>query len=209
MAKEVAAALLDGETVGYFSEYPLELPDATGYQENKVNRRNVWVTCHVKPDFWTGFPQERMPAVSKVTDDDQCEPQFLRLVPKSLILGIGCRKQTPGEAIEFAVQEALRQANLDVQAVAAIASIDLKKEETGLLQLSEKLAVPFMTYTSSELEAVQGEFSESGFVRQVTEVGNVCERSALLCAGKDARLLVKKQVYPGVTVAVAETAFYG
>ncbi|HBM46602.1 MAG TPA: cobalamin biosynthesis protein CbiG [Lachnoclostridium sp.] len=209
LAKEVAAALLDGETVGYFSEYPLELPDATGYQENKVHRRNVWVTCHVQPDFWTGFPQERMPAVSKVTDDDQCEPQFLRLVPKSLILGIGCRKQTPGEAIEFAVQEALRQANLDVQAVAAIASIDLKKEETGLLQLSEKLAVPFMTYTSSELEAVQGEFSESGFVRQVTGVGNVCERSALLCAGKDARLLVKKQVYPGVTVAVAETAFYG
>ncbi|RHP49033.1 cobalt-precorrin 5A hydrolase [Clostridium sp. AF32-12BH] len=222
LAKEVAAALLGGETVGYFSEYPLELPDVTGYEKNAVHRRNVWITCHVKPDVLTDGRQKKNADItgdvlSGVPDDSdfdmedakQCEPLFLRLVPKSLILGIGCRKQTLGEAIEFAVQETLRQANLDLHTVAAIASIDLKKEETGLLQLSEKLAVPFITYTSSELETVQGDFSESGFVRQVTGVGNVCERSALLCAGKDARLLVKKQVYPGVTVAVAEAAFCG
>lgn len=72
------------------------------------------------------------------------------------------------------------------------------------METAAGLGISFSTYSSEELAAVQGDFSESGFVRQVTGVGNVCERSALCCAGTGGRLIVKKQVHNGVTVAVAE-----
>lgn len=191
LAKEIAAARLDGEMIGFFSEYPSKLPDGTGYEKDRVCQKNVWVTCHLHRD-------EKA--------EEGTNPQFLRLVPKSLVLGIGCRKQTPEEAIETAVRETLKQANLDPCAVSAVASIDLKKEEPGLLCLAKKLGVPFLTYPSEKLEQVQGEFTESGFVKTVTGVGNVCERSALLAAGEGANLLVRKQIYPGVTVSVAQRA---
>ena len=182
LAKEIAAALLDGETVGYFSDYPISQPEGTGYEADVVHRLNVWVTCR----------RQEAPGI------------FLRLIPKKLVLGIGCRRGTPGDVIETAVRETLEEHHLDIRGVSGAASIDLKKDEAGLLETAAGLGIPFSTYSSEELAAVQGDFSESGFVRQVTGVGNVCERSALCCAGTGGRLIVKKQVHSGVTVAVAE-----
>lgn len=187
LAKEVAAALLDGETIGFFSDIPMAAPEDPGYEKDRAHRRNVWVTCRLHPD------SEKVPC-----------GEILRLVPKTLVLGVGCRKGTPAANVETAVRETLKAENLDIRAVAALASIDLKKEEAGLLELSRTIKIPFVTYSSEALAAVQGEFTESGFVRQVTGVGNVCERSALLGAGPGGQLVVKKQVHPGVTVAVAE-----
>ena len=182
LAKEIAAALLDGETVGYFSDYPISQPEGTGYEAEVVHRLNVWVTCR----------RQEAPGI------------FLRLIPKKLVLGIGCRRGTPGDVIETAVRETLEEHHLDIRGLSGAASIDLKKDEAGLLETAAGLGIPFSTYSSEELAAVQGDFSESGFVRQVTGVGNVCERSALCCAGTGGRLIVKKQVHNGVTVAVAE-----
>lgn len=182
LAKEIAAAILEGETIGYFSDYPIPQPEGTGYEADVVHRLNVWVTCRM----------QEAPGI------------FLRLIPKKLILGIGCRRGTPGNVIETAVRETLEEHHLDIRGVSEAASIDLKKDEAGLLETAAGLGIPFSTYSSEELAAVQGDFSESGFVRQVTGVGNVCERSALCCAGTGGRLIVKKQVHNGVTVAVAE-----
>ena len=182
LAKEIAAAILEGETIGYFSDYPIPQPEETGYEADVVHRLNVWVTCRM----------QEAPGI------------FLRLVPKKLVLGIGCRRGTPGNAIKAAVNSVMAEHHLDICGVSEIASIDLKKEEPGLCTYCEKYDIPFQTFSKEELAAVQGDFSESGFVRQVTGVGNVCERSALCCAGTGGRLIVKKQVHNGVTVAVAE-----
>lgn len=182
LAKEIAAAILEGETIGYFSDYPIPQPEGTGYEADVVHRLNVWVTCR----------RQEAPGI------------FLRLIPKMLVLGIGCRRGTPGDAIKAAVNSVMAEHHLDICGVSEIASIDLKKDEAGLLETAAGLGIPFSTYSSEELAAVQGDFSESGFVRQVTGVGNVCERSALCCAGTGGRLIVKKQVHSGVTVAVAE-----
>ena len=48
-----------------------------------------------------------------------------------------------------------------------------------------------------------GDFTPSAFVKSVTGVDNVCERSAMV--GAD-RLIVKKTALDGVTVAVAAEA---
>lgn len=206
LAKEIAAALLEGEKVGFFSDYPIPQPDETGYEANVVHRLNVWVTCRLKvvPGMQGSRPEQMAANPCSELELLWQEAECLRLVPKTLVLGIGCRRDTPKEAVENAIRKTLMEYNLDIRGVSAIASIDLKKDEAGLTETAAGLAVPFSTYSSEELAAVQGDFTESGFVRQVTGIGNVCERSALCCAGAGSQLIVKKQVHTGVTVAVAE-----
>ena len=125
----------------------------------------------------------------------------LHLVPRILVLGIGCRKGTPASAIEEAVRRVLAENRLRPEAVAKICSIDLKAEEEGLIACAADFGVPFETFTAAELEAVPGDFTPSAFVSSVTGVDNVCERSAVL--GSGGRLIVKKTAGGGVTVAAA------
>ena len=71
-----------------------------------------------------------------------------------------------------------------------------------MLSLGEAWKIPFETFTGEELNAVPGEFTPSSFVRQVTGVDNVCERSAVLASGQG-RLIQKKTGGCGVTTALA------
>ena len=81
-----------------------------------------------------------------------------------------------------------------------ISTIDLKREEAGLLEFCRGWGVPLVTWTAAELAETAGEFTPSPFVRQITGVDNVCERAAVRAGG---RLLVRKESLEGVTVAVA------
>ena len=133
-------------------------------------------------------------------------PGPLRLVPRCVVLGTGCKRGTSMEQIWSVAEEAMEREGLDPSAVCGLASIDLKSGEPGLCSLAEKLGVPFFTYTGEELAAVPGAFTESEFVRQVTGVGSVCERAAVAAcreASEDTRLLMKKYARDGVTVAAA------
>lgn len=125
----------------------------------------------------------------------------LRLVPKVLTLGIGCRRGTSAQEIRQAVEAALERENLDIQAVARIASVDLKAQEPGLLAFCRELGAEPVFYTAQELMAVPGTFPPSEFVRRVTGADNVCQRAALAAGGQ---LIVEKTCHGPVTVAVAQ-----
>ncbi len=84
----------------------------------------------------------------------------------------------------------------------ALASIDLKKDEPGLAALSDKLAVPFMTYSAEALQAIPGDFTASAFVQEKTGVDSVCERAAVLASG--GQLIVRKVAENGMTFALAK-----
>lgn len=174
LAKEVSAALLDGEPVGFRSDFALERPEGLSTGDAPLG---VWVTA--KRD---GGPF----------------PKTLRLAPKCVSLGIGCRRGTPEETIRAAVERALT--GWDMAAVKAIGTIDLKKDEPGLLAFADSLGLPLTVYTAEELQSAAGEFTPSAFVRSVTGVDNVCERAAVLGGGG---LIVRKQAGDGVTVAAA------
>lgn len=150
--------------------------------------------------------------------DVSVDAQTLQLIPRCIVAGVGCKKGTPVDKIEHAVQDAFAKAGLRMEALCAVASIDLKKEEAGLLEFCETRNVPFETYAAEELQAVPGTYSASEFVSGVTGVDNVCERSAVKYASehgmnqgeqllgrqaKHGELLIRKQAYGGVTVALA------
>ncbi|MDD7651030.1 MAG: cobalamin biosynthesis protein [Candidatus Faecousia sp.] len=176
LAKEVSAAILEGETVGFVSDFPTEgaLPKGLTWGPRRLTIR--------------------------VTDREDREPGVLRLIPGTLILGLGCRRGKSAGELEAAVEEALGKGGLDPRAVGCTASIDLKKDEPGLLEFCRARKLPLRTYSAQALEALPGEFTHSDLVRKVTGVDNVCERAAVLTGGD---LVLPKQAGNGVTVAVA------
>ena len=125
----------------------------------------------------------------------------LLLVPRALQLGIGCRRGTPPEAVEAAIQRTLSAHNLRMEAVKGVASIDVKADEAGLLECCRRCGWPITFYSAEQLSAVPGSFSASEFVRNTVGVDNVCERAAAAAGGN---LIVGKTALNGVTVAVAE-----
>ena len=177
LAKAVSAAILEGD-IPLKSDFPIvgNLPNGVIPGEN--GNLGIYLT---------------------ITDKEPFE-NTLRLTPKLLHLGIGCRRGTEKEAIANAVEQVFRENGLDFRAVKCAASIDLKQDEEGLLSFCKEQNIPIHFYTAEELTALPGEFTPSPFVRKVTGVDNVCERSALVGADN---LIVKKTACHGVTVAVA------
>ncbi|MBU5476725.1 precorrin-4 C(11)-methyltransferase [Eubacterium sp. MSJ-21] len=150
--------------------------------------------------------------------DVPVDAQTLQLIPRCIVAGVGCKKGTPADKIEHAVQDAFAKTGLRMEALCAVVSIDLKKKEAGLLEFCETRNVPFKTYAAEQLQAVPGTYSASEFVSGVTGVDNVCERSAVKYASEhgmnqDQRLLrmqvdggellLRKQAQDGVTLALA------
>lgn len=127
--------------------------------------------------------------------------QTLRLVPKALRVGVGCRRGTPTRSIDDAVSRALEENRLDAAAVSGVATIDLKADEEGLLAFCRDRNWPVFFYTTGDLRRVECSTWSSPFVERTVGVDNVCERAALAAGG---RLVVPRQARDGVTVAVAE-----
>ena len=84
-----------------------------------------------------------------------------------------------------------------------LATRNLKKDEPGLHRIAAEWNLPLYFYTAEELNALPGRFSSSSFVRNITGVDCVCERSALQLAGPGGQLLSGKQSLDGVTAAFA------
>ncbi len=179
LAKAVSAALLEGKHVGFSSDFPV-----TG----------------TLPAGLTEAPQLLN---IRVTDRAVAQANTLALIPKVLTLGIGCRRGKTAAEIEEAVVRALNGVGLDRRAAESAASIDLKKDEPGLLEFCENWDLPFYTYSAGQLRQAPGEFHHSELVQQVTGVDNVCERAAVMAGGT---LILPKQAANGVTVAVARKA---
>lgn len=136
----------------------------------------------------------------------------LHLVPQDLVLGMGCRSGVPEDELYRFVSQVFDAQDWSLYRVRAIASIDAKKEETGLIRLSKRLGIPFFTYPAARLAAQEGDFQASEFVRQTVGVDNVCERSALCAAVSEGWLpegsrfedfgLIPKRSQDGMTLAV-------
>ncbi len=180
LAKAVSAALLKKEPVGFFSAVPIagELPNGL-----TLNNAALGIAVAERP---IATPFEKT----------------LFLTPRRYCVGLGCRKGKDAAALSAFVAEQLEAANVPKEAVFCLASIDLKKDEAGILALAEAMRVPFFTYTAAELQAVDGAFSRSAFVESQTGTDNVCERAAVKAAGGP--LIIRKIARDGMTFALAK-----
>ena len=132
--------------------------------------------------------------------------------PASLWLGVGCERNTSLTLVERAIDQALEEAGLAPEAVAGLASADRKADEAALLQMRDSRDWLFRTYSAEKLDAIAVP-TPSEVVRSELGTASVAEAAALLAAGGDARLRLKKRISKGlanehgaVTVAIAEAA---
>ena len=139
--------------------------------------------------------------VSEMPDNKNA---LIWLRPRRYVVGMGCRKNKASEELLAFYQETLEQAMVEPGEVYALASIDKKKDEPGLLAISERMRIPFFTYTAEELNRVGACVHSSEFVKAQVGVDNVCERAALAGCGANGTLIYEKQAFDGMTIAIAE-----
>ena len=107
-------------------------------------------------------------------------------------LGIGCDRGTPADTIARAVDAALEQAGADASSICAVASIDLKADEQGLLDIAAARGWHIRFYPAAELSGVAVP-NPSEVVRKYAGTPSVSEAAALLAAATDmSQLLVEK-----------------
>lgn len=175
----------------------------TGHLETCENLQDGIRLCEYPPEEPVDVLVTENHSVSDTVERDSLKAQLI-LHPKKYVLGVGCKKETDSVKLEDYLQSILEQQGISIEEIAALASIDVKKDEACLLKFSEKHRIPFRTYSAQKLQAVPGEFHSSAFVKNTVGVDNVCERAAICAAGDGGRLMLSKQVNDGMTVAIVE-----
>lgn len=184
--RQISGELLEGKPVGLF----VDGAKVEGMVPEEVCvgvhcEKNIYITA-VKREDWVREAQEA---------------KAILLIPRNVTLGIGCRRGVETDVIERKVQETLAAYSLFSEAVCQVASVDRKRDEAGLLELTARHGWDFVTFSADKLQEVAGKFQESAFVKSTIGVGNVCERAAVLASGGP--LQIPKQAGDGVTVAAA------
>ncbi|MBO6971536.1 MAG: precorrin-3B C(17)-methyltransferase [Prochlorococcus marinus CUG1431] len=128
--------------------------------------------------------------------------------PPVLWIGIGCERNTSKEFIANSLNNFLESGNLSQQSIAGFATIDIKKDEKGILELSEEKNLPIKFFSKEDLSTIIVP-NPSNVVHKEIGTPSVAEASCLLAAGKESKLLKEKRIFKdqsgAVTIAVAES----
>ncbi|MFO1432305.1 MAG: cobalamin biosynthesis protein [Candidatus Competibacteraceae bacterium] len=125
-----------------------------------------------------------------------------------LIAGLGCERHCALATLSRLMDETLAGHGLGRHDLHALASIELKRDETGLLALAAELGIPIAFYPAAVLQRYSERLSrKSELVFRETGCYGVAEAAALAHAerlgGGPAELIIPKQKNPHATFAVA------
>ena len=133
--------------------------------------------------------------------------------PPSIVVGIGCERNTDEKLIQRAINESFAEKGLSLLSIACIATIDKKNDEIGLLNLSKRNEWPIFFFNAFQLSKVQVP-NPSKVVMSEMGTGSVAEAAAILkgeVSGKKTKLVQEKQIYlskenefGAVTIALVE-----
>lgn len=179
--KHISSALLDGSCIGIASDFEWAPPLPSG----------VKIGAGFKNGIVISYSQNK-----KIYENN------LNIVPKSVVIGVGSKKDVSENALIHLWEAVSTDYNISNSAVKAVATIELKKNEAAVKRLAEYIGCKIMIFSAEELGKAVGCFVSSEFVKQITGIGNVCERAAV-CGAGGGRLLVNKTLGSGVTLAAA------
>lgn len=121
-------------------------------------------------------------------------------------VGIGCKKGVSFKEIIAALEHVFKTSEIsgkyDVRSIACLSSIDIKRNERGLLELEKKLNKELKFYSADTLKIVPIS-SKSEFVNSITGTYSVAEAAAIL-SSKNKTLIVQKHKFGNITIAIAE-----
>ena len=120
--------------------------------------------------------------------------------PAQIVAGIGCRRDTSAEEIVGLIHAALDAAGLDASDLLAIATLDSKAAEPGLLAAARQFGIPVRTFAPAQLAVAP--IPATPAIEALVGVGSVAEAAARL-AGP---LILAKQKSAQATCALAAVA---
>ena len=192
-AKVITSLMVDGKAIGFCSEDkapPINYPHLFILQEKDFNSH-----------FKALIEEKKLEGLIIVSNKKRETVSALSRPLPIVHLVIGLKKGVDKETVAEAVKKALDSINKDLMAVKAIASIDLKQNEKGLLEFAKELKISPVFFSKSQIEKIEDNFEKSEFVKKTVGVYNVSAPSAFLLGGK---IILDKFKHEGVTVSVAE-----
>ena len=149
-------------------------------------------------------PEVPLIVISDRITDAQPRPAVVYR-PPSLLVGVGCSRGASADEILTLLDSSLADAGLSKKSVATLASIDVKRDEAGLLDAAERLGVPVRFHSAEALSAVEPP-NPSKVVRNAVGTASVAE-AAVLVSG--AELVAEKRKSEMATVAVGRLPVRG
>lgn len=198
----VSAALVNGECIGVYQEtgetewWTGPLPDNISIFDSMESL--VGSNCQaglIITDRILGGEGQTLP----------CGTVVYR--PKSLVIGIGCNRGTECSEIERAVTRVFQEHGLSLNSIRNIATIDLKRDEAGLLEFGGKYGLLVEYYDKGSLSKATFPSSSSAVVGKHTGTSAVCEPAAVLSSGGGSVIVPKVQYDRAITIAVARLSF--
>lgn len=126
----------------------------------------------------------------------------------TLVIGLGCQRGCPASVLQGLIEVNLLEHRLRLADITALASIDIKSSEAGLLELAEQLRLPLGFFSADELSAFETQLSHrSEIAFDSTGCHGVAESAALAMAsrlsGSPARLVIERRNSSRATFALA------
>lgn len=132
----------------------------------------------------------------------------------ALVIGLGCRRGCPASLLLELIESSLGEYGLEIRAITALASIDLKNSEPGLWALAEHLGLPLVLLKADQLLPYQAQLTHrSALAHARTGCHGVAESAALALAsqlgGGPAHLLIERRKSAQATFAMARSTALG
>ena len=189
-ATKITAHIVNGEEVGILSSIPITTPlpsNVSLLKAEDMHGVNIKGLIYITENE----VQHLIP----------CDKVVLR--PKNLIVGLGCRKGKEKDEILGVITEVFQQAGLSINSIKQLATVDVKKEESGMIEAAEALGVPLCIVSREEISRIEDQFAASSFVKETIGVGAVCEPAALI-SSKKGSVVIGKKACKGITIAVVK-----
>jgi cobalt-precorrin 5A hydrolase len=121
-----------------------------------------------------------------------------------IVAGVGCRREISADEIERVVRLALGMFQLPAERLDAIATESAKADDPAFPEAARRLSVRLMGCTVDDLDRVAGAvLTPSKLALETKGVPSIAEASALVGAGRNAKLLGTRVASERATCAIA------
>jgi len=183
--KKVNMAVLEGETIQIFD--PEDRLNISGIDFVKIEDEKEW--------------KKDMPGIWVYWKETSISENKLILNPKCLVIGIGCNSGTEASEILDMIKTTFKKYKLSLKSIKAVASVEEKKKEKGLISLADSIKTPLLFFSSEDLRTIKVPHP-SECVEKHMGTKSVCEAAAII-GSKMGRLIVPKTKSKNVTIAIA------
>lgn len=160
----------------------------------------IFITENIECNFSNIVTKKKLSYFDKTSFNCLNSLPSVKLIPRTLNIGIGLRRGVEYNIVRQAVEQALNKINKNIYSINKIGSIDIKKNEQGLIDFTNKLNRPLFFFSKDDIEKIENNFEKSEFVKKTIGVYNVSAPVAFLLGGS---IILDKFKYDGVTVSVS------